>query len=74
MKPKRMPRRDWCLLVGNRGQHLNERQAAEAWYRLCRYLWDMGERDVPKYNDLITAIRKSIIFAHENRKLATQKR
>ncbi len=56
-----MTRRDKCALVGKRASLLEPAQAKEAWYQLAILLDGMGDKDVPKFNDLLRAIRQSTI-------------
>jgi predicted nucleic acid-binding protein len=51
-----LTRRDRCFAIGRAAQRLTPEQAAEAWNRLGRKLEEMGELDVPKFNDLLIAI------------------
>lgn len=57
-----MTRRDKCVLVGKRASLLDPAQAREAWYQLAILLDGMGEKDIPKFNDLLRAIRLSTIY------------
>lgn len=54
---KRITRRDLCYLVGRRAQRLGEGEAAIAWKVLAQGLEDLGERDVPKFADVLGLIR-----------------
>lgn len=56
-----MTRRDKCELVGRRAENLNAAQAAVAWWQLSEELRELGDRDVPKFKDLLRAIRKATI-------------
>jgi hypothetical protein len=56
-----MTRRDRCYLVGRRAEWLSPMHAAQAWWKLSRELQELGEKDVPKFNDLLTAIRRITI-------------
>lgn len=56
-----MTRRDRCYFVGKRASTLRLRQAALAWYYLAAALEGFGEKDLPKYRDVIGAIRKATI-------------
>ena len=56
-----MTRRDQCYLVGRRALTLNPDEAALAWKALASQLEEMGKRDMPKYADLIRAVRASTI-------------
>ena len=49
-------RRDTCYAVGEKMLELNTQQAAEAWSSLGRHLVRLGDRDIPKFMDMITGI------------------
>lgn len=55
------PRRDRIYFVGLRAGKLELTQAAAAWYYLAGRLEGMGDMDVPKYRDLVHAIRSATI-------------
>lgn len=56
----RLTRRDRCYLVGKRALTLTDREAA--WRIVAELLnEEMAERDVPKFEDLIGAIRGATI-------------
>lgn len=55
------PRRDRIYFVGLRAGKLSARQAATAWFSLARQLEEMGEMDLPKYRNVIDAIRSATI-------------
>ncbi len=62
------PRRVRCYLVGRRASKLTPPQAVEAWYSLARQLEAMEEKDIPKFLDLLCAIRAANLFAlHKSR-------
>lgn len=67
-----MMRRDRCYLVGKRAGKLAPAEAAAAWQLLAGFIEDMGERDIPKFNDLLTAVRKANIEAKSVALVATQ--
>jgi hypothetical protein len=54
-------RRDLCDLVGQRAAQLSDRQATAAWRSLARDMEQLGEKDVPKFRDVIRAIRAATI-------------
>lgn len=49
-------RRDRCLLFGRRAARLTPTQAYKAWWKLAEKLKEFGDKDVPKFNDLLIAI------------------
>lgn len=59
---KKIPRRDRCWLLGRRAARLNDVQARHAWALLAVELEALGEHDMPKYRDLVIAIRKATII------------
>jgi hypothetical protein len=59
-------RRDRCYFVGLRSGKLTSRQASRAWQSLARELEALGEKDVPKFHDLLHAIRAATIQAKSN--------
>ena len=60
-------RRDKCYLVGRRGQRLTGAAAIYAWQNLSARLIAMQERDVPKFNDILIAIRVATIQARRKK-------
>lgn len=58
-----MTRRDACYFVGRRAGKLHPVRAAIAWEALARRLEALGDQDIPKFKDLLTAIRQSTIVA-----------
>ncbi len=58
-----LTRRDRCYLFGRRAVRLTPPQAAEAWYALAEKVVEMGEMDVPKFNDLLIAVRVATVRA-----------
>lgn len=66
-----MTRRDKCYLVGKRAGKLPPLEAAAAWQVLAGHIEDMSEQDIPKFNDLLRAIRKATIDAKAVAKTAT---
>jgi hypothetical protein len=63
MKP--MTRRDMCYFIGKRAGKLNPAQAAKAWEIMARRVEGMGEMDVPKFLNLLVAIRSATIAAKQ---------
>jgi hypothetical protein len=61
-----MTRRDQCLVVGRRASKIeNIAVAANAWSRLADKLIAMGDMDVPKFRQLLYAIRRSHLDAEK---------
>lgn len=59
-----MTRRDVLFLVGKRASKLDAAQSAVAWKTLAGYLRDEAATlDVPKFRDLVGAIRAATIAA-----------
>lgn len=56
-----MTRRDRCYLIGRRAAKLNDEQAAKAWKFLASRLDKLGDKDVPKFTDLLVAIRMATL-------------
>lgn len=56
-----MNRRDRCWLIGRRASGLDRDEAATAWADLAKRIEDMGTLDVPKFEDVIRAIRLATI-------------
>lgn len=56
-------RRDQCLAVGRRASLLDREQSARAWICLAGLVQGMGDMDVPKFRDMIGAVRTSTIAA-----------
>lgn len=56
-----LTRRDRCYLFGRRAIRLTPPQAAEAWYKLAEKVESMGDLDVPKFNDLLIALRVATV-------------
>jgi hypothetical protein len=57
-----MTRRDQCYFVGRRASFLAQAQAA-MWAALAHRVEAMAEMDIPKFRDLINAIRSATIMA-----------
>lgn len=58
---RKIPRRDRCYFVGKRASLLDGRAAMFAWYRMAAMVEGLGEKDLPKFNDLLSAIRNATI-------------
>lgn len=58
-----LTRRDRCYLFGRRAFKLNPNQAQFAWWHLAELIERMGELDVPKFNDLLVAVRVATVRA-----------
>lgn len=56
-----MTRRDQCYFVGRRARTCSIAQSAAAWLNLATRLEEMGEKDLPKFCDLLSAIRRATI-------------
>ena len=60
-------RRDLCFVIGRRAAKLSNNQAVYAWLQLANQLeHNMGGMDVPKFHDLLAAIRTGIRGARRN--------
>ncbi|HWY74984.1 MAG TPA: hypothetical protein VN281_05175 [Verrucomicrobiae bacterium] len=58
-----MTRRDKCHIAGTQAQRLDEKQSAIAWHLLAGELVELGDADIPKFRQLMMAIRSSTILA-----------
>lgn len=58
-----LTRRDRCYLIGRRANTLTMGQADHAWRILASKLENMGDMDVPKFNDLLIAIRVATVLS-----------
>lgn len=56
-----MTRRDKVYLVGKRAMKLSRDEAVSAWDSLALSLEAMGAKDIPKFEDLLQAIRVATI-------------
>jgi hypothetical protein len=65
-----MTRRDHCHLVGSRAFKLNVQESSLAWTELAYQLMELGEKDIPKYRDLIHAIRTATVRARKTARTA----
>jgi hypothetical protein len=57
----KLTRRDHIYLTGLRAEKLTPKQAATAWHSMALRLEELGKKDIPKYRDVITAIRLATI-------------
>ena len=55
-------RRDTCYAIGEKMLELNASQAAAAWASLGRHLVSLGDRDIPKFMDMITGINAATMI------------
>jgi hypothetical protein len=53
-------------LLGRRAAKLTNNQAVYAWLQLANQLEGLGDKDVPKFHDLVVAIRAGILGARRN--------
>lgn len=67
MKLRKIPRRDRVYLAGCRAGRLTDAQSAAAWRSLSAQLQELGELDIPKFRDVIAAIRSATITAVRSR-------
>ena len=61
--PLRLTRRDRCGLIAERAARLGILEAAAAWYALATSIDVLSEKDVPKFNDILGAVRSATIRA-----------
>lgn len=69
-----MTRRDRCYLIGRRGLRLTSYQAVKAWFHLADQIERMGDKDVPRFNDLLIAFEVAAVKAKGIRFPRLQKR
>ena len=62
-----MTRRDRCYLFGRRACRLSPEEARRAWQSLALQVEALGEKDVPKFNDLLIAVRVATVGAKGKR-------
>jgi len=67
MKAGQLTRRDRCYLLGRRASFLTGRKAAQAWRVLAHKVEAMGDMDMPKFMDLLVAIRTATIIGRRGR-------
>ncbi len=60
-----MTRRDLCYLVGRRAARLSFTQSAKAWQSLARSLEGLSDKDIPKFHDVMDAVRVATIVARQ---------
>jgi|SRR5688572_17484946 len=60
-----LTRRDRCYLIGRRAATCSPDQAVAAWNHLARMVEKFGEKGVPKFNDLLIAVRVATVFAKQ---------
>ncbi len=63
-------RRDTCYAIGDKMLELNQKQAAAAWRSLARSLMRLGDKDIPKFMDIIADINAATMVGgvcHSNR-------
>jgi hypothetical protein len=58
-----MTRRDMCDFVSRRGQRLDPEQSSRAWQELMTRMEQLAETDMPKFKNLLLAIRSSTLVA-----------
>lgn len=58
-----LTRRDRCYLIGRRAFRLSPAQAAAAWFHFAGKVEALGDRDVPKFNDLLIGFHVSAKLA-----------
>lgn len=56
-----MTRRDRCHFVAARACGLTDKQRQVAWSNLCLEVETLAEMDIPKFKDLLRAIRRATI-------------
>lgn len=61
-----MTRRDKCYLVGKRASLLTPDEACTAWQIFSLKVQAMEEMDIPKFRDLIAAVRTSTIISKQH--------
>lgn len=60
---RKLPRRERCYLVAKGIYRLDMRFSEYALVLLADELSELGERDLPKFDDLLKAIRRATIMA-----------
>lgn len=69
---RQIPRRDRVFITAKRAGSLDTNSASKAWFYLCGYLEKLGGYDhlaIPKFNDMLRAIRKATIYANDLKRL-----
>lgn len=60
---KKAPRRDLCVRIGLRMGVLSDAQSIRAWRSLAIQIEALGDKDIPKFRDLVKAIYTARIKA-----------
>jgi hypothetical protein len=60
---RKLTRRDRCWLVGLRAAKLSPEACVHAWTNLSVQLVDLYDKDIPKFDDLLHAIRRATLEA-----------
>lgn len=66
MKSKFGTRRDACFFVGKRAAMLSTAEACTAWQILSLKVQTMEDMDIPKFRDMLSAVRSSTIIARQH--------
>jgi hypothetical protein len=67
MKSTVKTRRDMCYVIGKRAALLKPAQAALAWASLSEQIEAMGSLDIPKFINVLSAIRTATIKGRQIR-------
>lgn len=59
---RKMNRRDRCEMIARRMGELNTEEAERAWRHLSGGVTGLGELDIPKFENLLSAIRAATIY------------
>lgn len=59
-------RRDMCYSVGRRAAQLKPHEAAAAWHDMAAKIESLGDADIPKFKDIIAAVRHANIFGKKS--------
>lgn len=62
---RKIPRRELCYIIGRRAFNLTVNEGARAWFDMATSLESLAHKDVPKFNDLVRAIRRATIQAKQ---------
>lgn len=60
-----MTRRDMCYFIGKRATRFRGRRAEIAWNLLAARVESFGEKDIPKFKDLLRAVRWATIKSNK---------
>jgi hypothetical protein len=60
-----MTRRDKCFLTGKRALQLSPNQATAAWRHMALFVERMGDKDIPKFADMLAAFRVATILGKQ---------